>query len=117
MKDKPWSGRFTEGTDTLVEEFTASVDVDARLYLEDIEASMAHARMLASNGIISSAEADDIVKGLESIREDIEDGSFTFDPALEDVHMNIETELTRRIGEAGKKLHTARSRNDRWPQT
>ena len=112
MKDKPWSGRFTEGTDTLVEEFTASVDVDARLYLEDIEASMAHARMLASNGIISSAEADDIVKGLESIREDIEDGSFTFDPALEDVHMNIETELTRRIGEAGKKLHTARSRND-----
>jgi len=72
MKDKPWSGRFTEGTDTLVEEFTASVDVDARLYLEDIEASMAHARMLASNGIISSAEADAIVKGLECIREEID---------------------------------------------
>lgn len=112
MKDKPWSGRFAEGTDALVEAFTSSVDVDARLYLEDIEASMAHARMLASSGLISAAEADDIVKGLATIREDIEDGSFTFDPALEDVHMNIETELTRRIGEAGKKLHTARSRND-----
>lgn len=112
MRDKPWSGRFTEGTDELVEAFTSSVDVDARLYLEDIEASVAHVRMLASRGLVSAAEADDIVKGLASIREDIEEGSFTFDPALEDVHMNIETELTRRIGEAGKKLHTARSRND-----
>ncbi|HPI94155.1 MAG TPA: argininosuccinate lyase [Deltaproteobacteria bacterium] len=112
MKDKPWSGRFTEGTDALVEAFTASVDVDARLYLEDIEGSIAHARMLSSCGLITPAEADDIVKGLRSIRQDIEEGAFTFDPALEDVHMNIETELTRRIGETGKKLHTARSRND-----
>ena len=112
MKDKPWSGRFNQGTDSMVEKFTESVSIDKRLYREDIEGSIAHARMLNSAGILSSDEAVSIVKGLSEIREDIELGSFIFDPALEDVHMNIEVELTRRIGEAGKKLHTARSRND-----
>jgi argininosuccinate lyase len=112
MADKPWSGRFTKATDALVEEFSASLDVDARLYREDIEASVSHARMLAARGLISQGEAQAIVEGLEEIGRDIASGAFTFDVGLEDVHMNIETELTRRIGEAGKKLHTARSRND-----
>jgi len=112
MTDKPWSGRFKQGTDKLVEEFTASVDVDACLYREDIEGSIAHARMLAVVGLISREEAEAIIDGLKFIREDIEKGSFQFDPALEDVHMNIETELVKRIGETAKKLHTARSRND-----
>jgi argininosuccinate lyase len=112
MKGKPWSGRFSQETDKLIEDFTSSVEVDSRLFLEDIEASTAHASMLAEQGIISQVEAEAIVRGLSSIRQDIESGSFAFDPRLEDVHMNIEAELTRRIGEAGKKLHTARSRND-----
>jgi argininosuccinate lyase len=112
MKDKPWSGRFSQGTDSLVEEFTESVSVDKRLYCEDIEGSIAHARMLSSAGVLTNDEADVIIRGLSDIKADIETGSFAFDPALEDVHMNIEVELTRRIGEAGKKLHTARSRND-----
>jgi argininosuccinate lyase len=112
MKDKPWSGRFSQDTDGLVESFTESVSFDQRLYREDIEGSIAHARMLAKAGIISPEEVEAIVGGLQAIRQDIETGTFRFDPALEDVHMNIETELTRRIGDAGKKLHTARSRND-----
>jgi len=112
MKDKPWSGRFSQDTDGLVESFTESVSFDQRLYREDIEGSMAHARMLARAGIISAEDAEAITAGLQAILQDIGSGSFRFDPALEDVHMNIETELTRRIGEAGKKLHTARSRND-----
>ena len=112
MKDKPWSGRFSQGTDNLVEGFTESVSIDKRLYREDIEGSIAHARMLKSAGILTNDEADTIIEGLAGIQEDIASGKFDFDPALEDVHMNIEVELTRRIGEAGKKLHTARSRND-----
>ncbi len=112
MKDKPWSGRFTQNTDTLVEAFTASVDVDGRLFRQDIEGSIAHARMLAAAGLISEDESRAIIEGLSAIRDDIESGALIFDASLEDVHMNIETELTRRIGEPGKKLHTARSRND-----
>lgn len=112
MKDKPWSGRFSQETDSLVEEFTESVSIDSRLYLQDIEGSIAHARMLNSAGILSSEETASIVDGLAGIKADIEAGKFSFDRTLEDVHMNIEVELTRRIGEAGKKLHTARSRND-----
>lgn len=112
MMDKPWSGRFSRETDGLVESFTESVSFDQRLYREDIEGSMVHARMLARAGIISQEDAEAITAGLQDILQDIASGSFRFDPALEDVHMNIETELTRRIGEAGKKLHTARSRND-----
>ncbi len=112
MKEKPWSGRFGQETDALVEEFTQSVSVDANLYAQDIEGSIAHACMLHSVGFLTDAERDAIVDGLGAILNDIEEGVFEFDPALEDVHMNIETELTRRIGEAGGKLHTARSRND-----
>ncbi|HNY65625.1 MAG TPA: argininosuccinate lyase [Deltaproteobacteria bacterium] len=112
MKDKPWSGRFSEETDALVEEFTESVSIDANLYAQDIKGSIAHAAMLHAVGILSAEEKDAVVAGLEEILKDIEEGSFAFDPSLEDVHMNIESELTKRIGEAGKKLHTARSRND-----
>ncbi len=112
MKDKPWSGRFNQDTDVVVEAFTESVSFDSRLYREDIQGSIAHAHMLCAAGILTAAEAEAITEGLVGIGEEIENGSFSFDPALEDVHMNIEVELTRRIGEAGRKLHTARSRND-----
>ena len=112
MKEKPWSGRFSKETDSLVERFSESVSVDKRLYREDIEGSIAHAQMLCRAGILTEKETESIIEGLNSIRKDIEEGAFLFDQALEDVHMNIEAELTERIGEAGKKLHTARSRND-----
>ena len=109
---KPWGGRFTESTDTFVEAFTASIDFDQRLYRYDIEGSIAHARMLAHVDIISGAECDSIVGGLEEILKDIEHGGFSWSVALEDIHMNIEARLIERIGETGKKLHTGRSRND-----
>jgi argininosuccinate lyase len=109
---KLWGGRFTEETDRLVEQFTASIQFDKRLYRQDIAGSKAHATMLARQGIISPEEGRAIVKGLDGILKDIEDGKFVWQEALEDVHMNIEQALAERIGEAGKKLHTARSRND-----
>lgn len=109
---KPWGGRFSKKTSGAVEAFTESVSFDRRLWKEDIEGSIAHARMLAGQGIISKSEAEAIVRGLREIARDIEAGTFTFHEGLEDVHMNIESELVKRIGEAGKKLHTARSRND-----
>ena len=111
-KRKPWGGRFSELTDLLVEAFTESVSFDWRLYPHDIEGSIAHARMLAKARVLKRVEAAKIIKGLQSIRRDIEAGRFRWDPALEDVHMNIEQRLTERIGEVGKKLHTGRSRND-----
>jgi len=110
--DKPWGGRFTEATDSFVEAFSASVDFDRRLYRDDIEASIAHARMLAHVGVLSEEECRAIEKGLLDIRTDIERGDFAWLVELEDVHMNIEARLTERIGIAGKKLHTGRSRND-----
>ena len=110
--DKPWGGRFTESTDAVVEAFTASVGFDQRLYRYDIAGSRAHARMLARVGVITDAECDAILGGLERIERDIEQGSFNWSVSLEDVHMNIEARLTALIGEAGKKLHTGRSRND-----
>jgi argininosuccinate lyase len=110
--DKPWSGRFTQPTDAFVEEFSASVQVDKRLYACDIRGSIAHATMLAEVGVLTHEERDRIVKGLENIRIDIERGDFAWLQELEDVHMNIEARLTDRIGEVGKKLHTGRSRND-----
>jgi argininosuccinate lyase len=110
--DKPWQGRFTESTDAFVEAFTASVAFDRRLYDHDIEGSIAHARMLGKSGIITEAERDAIINGLQEIRAEIERGEFPWSVPLEDVHMNIEARLTQRIGEAGKKLHTGRSRND-----
>ena len=109
---KPWGGRFTEPTDAFVERFTASVTFDKRLYHHDINGSIAHATMLGKVGILTAQEVQDIVSGLEGIREDIVAGRFEWSVQLEDVHMNIETELTRRIGITGKKLHTGRSRND-----
>ena len=109
---KPWGGRFTESTDAFVEDFTASIGFDQRLYRHDITGSIAHARMLAHVGIITDAEATDIVDGLEQIRTEIEQGEFSWSVGLEDIHMNIEARLIERIGEAGKKLHTGRSRND-----
>ena len=109
---KPWGGRFSEPTDAFVERFTASVDFDKRLYHHDINGSIAHATMLGEVGILSEQEVQDIINGLEAIREDIVQGRFEWSVSLEDVHMNIESALTAEIGYAGKKLHTGRSRND-----
>jgi argininosuccinate lyase len=109
---KPWSGRFNEPTDAFVEAFTASVGFDQRLYQYDIQGSIAHATMLARQGILTEAECKTIVQGLEQIRHRIDEGDFSWSVSLEDVHMNIESALTEAIGEAGKKLHTGRSRND-----
>ena len=110
--DKPWAGRFNEPTDAFVEAFTASVGFDQRLYRYDIEGSIAHARMLARQGILSKDERDAILAGLARIRERIERDDFDWSIPLEDVHMNVEAALTADIGDAGKKLHTGRSRND-----
>ncbi|MEW6354094.1 MAG: argininosuccinate lyase [Pseudomonadota bacterium] len=109
---KPWSGRFSEPLDAFVEAFTASVDFDRRLYKHDIQGSIAHAEMLAHVGVIIQDECRAITDGLRAIEAEIERGEFTWRTDLEDVHMNIETRLIERIGEAGKKLHTGRSRND-----
>jgi len=109
---KLWSGRFNEDTDKLTDEFNASIAFDSRMYLEDIRGSIAHARMLGICGIIEQGEAEKIVTGLAGILSDIEAGKIEFKTSDEDIHMCIEAELTRRIGETGKRLHTARSRND-----
>ena len=109
---KMWGGRFAEGTAASVEAFTASIHFDARLYRHDIAGSRAHARMLARQGLISEAECAQILVGLAEIEGEIERGEFVFRPELEDIHMNIEKSLAERIGPAGEKLHTARSRND-----
>lgn len=116
MSDKQtnqsWGGRFTESTDAFVAAFTASVNFDQRMYRQDIHGSIAHARMLARVGVLSETDCAAIVEGLETIRGEIERGEFEWSIALEDVHMNIEARLTERIGDAGKRLHTGRSRND-----
>ena len=113
MSDKKlWAGRFNEPTDAFVEAFTASVEFDQRLAPQDIAGSIAHATMLARQGILTEEERDSIIAGLETIRDRIASGDFPWSVELEDVHMNIEAELTRQIGSAGKKLHTGRSRND-----
>jgi len=111
-KDKLWGGRFSQPTDRFVEEFTASIDFDKRLYRQDIRGSIAHARMLGRQGIIPEADVDAIVAGLDDILSRIEAGEFDFSVSLEDIHMNIEARLSAAIGEAGKRLHTGRSRND-----
>ncbi len=110
--DKLWDGRFSEATDAFVEAFTASVEFDKVLAHYDIEGSIAHATMLASVGVLSNDELEQIVSGLTEIAEEIRTGHFNWSIALEDVHMNIESALTERIGDIGKKLHTGRSRND-----
>lgn len=113
MKEKKlWGGRFAAATGKDVEAFTESVSYDRQLYAQDIAGSKAHARMLAAQGIISAEDAASIVSGLEKIRQEIEAGTFVWNPGREDVHMNIEAHLTELIGEAGRRLHTGRSRND-----
>ncbi|MBA3581517.1 MAG: argininosuccinate lyase [Gammaproteobacteria bacterium] len=112
QQKKLWGGRFAESTDAFVEAFTASVTFDQRLYRQDIAGSKAHARMLEKIGVLTTAECTAIVDGLDVILQEIESGQFEWRVDLEDVHMNIEARLTDRIGIAGKKLHTGRSRND-----
>ena len=109
---KLWGGRFSKNTNELVDAFNASIDFDKRLYNEDIRGSIAHANMLAKCGIIPAEDGEKIVAGLKDILADIEAGNFSFEVALEDIHMNVEARLTERIGQAGARLHTARSRND-----
>mgnify|MGYP001576762933 FL=1 len=112
MNNKLWSGRFKETTNKLVEEFTASIPFDWKLYKYDIAGSIAHARMLAKKGITKKAEAGKIVKGLKTIEKEIDSGKFRFSIEDEDIHMAVERRLISLIGDTGKKLHTARSRND-----
>ncbi len=109
---KLWGGRFSRESDQLTEDFNASISFDNRMYKQDITGSIAHARMLAKQEIISAEERDLIVKGLQEILQELEAGQIEFTVEAEDIHMNIETFLTAKIGTAGKKLHTARSRND-----
>jgi argininosuccinate lyase len=112
MSQKTWGGRFSAPTDRLVEQFTESISFDQRLYPQDIRASQAHARMLAAVGILTRAEADQIVATLDAIQVDIGAGQMEYRTSLEDIHTHIEAELIRRLGDLGRKLHTARSRND-----
>ncbi|MFZ0727226.1 MAG: argininosuccinate lyase [Desulfobacterales bacterium] len=112
MANKTWGGRFGDKTDRRVETFTASIDVDQRLYPYDIEGSIAHCRMLAQTGIITPDETDVLVEGLGRIKRELDRGAFEFDAGLEDIHMHIETRLVEEVGKVALKLHTARSRND-----
>ena len=109
---KLWGGRFSKETDELVNELNASISFDQRLYREDIQGSIVHAEMLGAQGIISQEDVRAITEGLEGILADVEAGKIEFTPDNEDIHMNVEALLTARIGDAGKRLHTARSRND-----
>ncbi len=111
-KDQAWSARFAEPVAELVQRYTASVDFDKRMALVDIQGSLAHAEMLAAQKIISAQDYADIQKGMAQILSEMKDGSFTWELALEDVHLNIEARLTKLVGDAGKRLHTGRSRND-----
>ena len=112
MKKKLWAGRFKKGTHKVAEKFSASIDFDQRLYKEDIQGSIAHATMLAEQGIILKKEANQIIKGLKQIEKEIGSGKFPFREEFEDIHLNIEKRLIEKIGEVGGKIHTGRSRND-----
>ena len=112
MQEKLWGGRFSERTDKTVERFTASIDVDSRLYAYDIEGSIAHCKTLAKAKVITEDEADTLIQGLGNIKREIEHGRFEFDTSLEDIHMHIEMRLLQDVGKVAQKLHTARSRND-----
>lgn len=112
MASSLWGGRFEKEMDSIVKEYNASINFDKRMYNEDIDGSIAHVTMLSEQGIVTAAEKDAIVAGLEEIRKDIAAGVITFDVNDEDIHMGIESRLIARIGDVGKKLHTARSRND-----
>jgi argininosuccinate lyase len=112
MSDKLWGGRFSEDTDTLVETFNASIDVDKRLYAGDIEGSVAHLKMMAKQKIITRDEAEQLMAGLDRVKTRIENNEMTFCHRLEDIHMHVEDALGKECGDLAKKLHTARSRND-----
>ena len=112
MSEKPWDGRFSEKTHRIVETFTASIDVDKRLYTYDIEGSIAHLKTLEKAGIISEDETATLIQGLVAIKREIDRGRFEFDDSLEDIHMHIEARLLQVVGTVAQKLHTARSRND-----
>lgn len=112
MSDMMWGGRFTKTEEKNALDFNASISYDCRMYREDIAGSIAHAKMLAAHGIISKEDQEKITKGLLSIKKEIDEGTFPFSVELEDIHMNIEKRLTEEIGDAGARLHTARSRND-----
>ncbi len=112
MSDMMWGGRFTKAEEKNALDFNASISYDCRMYREDIAGSIAHAKMLAAHGIISKEDQEKITKGLLSIKKEIDEGTFPFSVELEDIHMNIEKRLTEEIGDAGARLHTARSRND-----
>lgn len=112
MSDMMWGGRFTKAEEKNALDFNASISYDCRMYREDIAGSIAHAKMLATHGIISKEDQEKITKGLLSIKKEIDEGTFPFSVELEDIHMNIEKRLTEEIGDAGARLHTARSRND-----
>ncbi|HEX5636267.1 MAG TPA: argininosuccinate lyase, partial [Gammaproteobacteria bacterium] len=111
-KSKLWGGRFSEATDAFVQAFTASVEFDQRMYRQDIEGSRAHATMLCKVGVLNEEVRDAILRGLDQVQQEIESGKFIWSIEREDVHMNIEARLTELIGDAGKQLHTGRSRND-----
>src|SRR6202167_5385871 len=110
--EKSWQARIGEATDALAQSFVESISYDRRLYKQDIAGSIAHATMLAQAGLMTDAERDSIIDGLKSIARDIEAGTFVFDESLEDIHMVVEKALIDRVGDPGRKLHTARSRND-----
>lgn len=112
MSEKLWTGRFIEKTATIVETFTSSINVDRRLYAYDIQGSIAHCRTLAKASILSESEANRLIQGLEQIKTEMDRGAFTYRDALEDIHTHIESRLTEIVGQAARKLHTARSRND-----
>ena len=107
-----WAGRFSKEVDETVNAFNSSIAFDARMYAQDIRGSIAHATMLGKCGIIEQSESEAIIQGLKGILADIESGKLEFDPNAEDIHMFVEAELTKRLGSTGKRLHTARSRND-----
>ncbi len=112
MNSKMWAGRSSKEVDSRVNDFNSSIKFDSRMYRQDIKGSMAHAEMLGDCGIIEKSESEKIIAGLKGILADIDDGRLLFDPNAEDIHMFVESELTKRLGDTGKRLHTARSRND-----
>ena len=109
---KMWAGRTAGNTDKIADDFNSSISFDCRMYKQDIEGSIAHAAMLGAKGIISAKDAQTLIEALGGIADDLASGALEFDPDCEDIHMFVEQVLTERIGDVGKKLHTARSRND-----
>ena len=110
--EKMWAGRFAKSLDSIADDFNSSIHIDSKMYKQDIKGSIAHAKMLALKNIITPEDGEKIVEGLNTILQDIESGKLEIDFNAEDIHMFVEMELTKRIGDTGKKLHTARSRND-----